>query len=297
MPVLRRSLRGLVRNPGLHALTLATVTLIFLVVATLGLIYANLDEIITNWQAQFRMSVALSTTPSTARVGALRAELLRLPGVAGAEFVDSEAALDALAGHLGQSAEANPSQAKLVELLGANPLPATFRLRVSPEAQEPTALKTLAGRAGSLPGVAAVRYGDAWAGRFYSFFRLFKLVAAATCGLLFLTAAFIISAQMRLALSLRRDEIALLRLLGAGGVFIKTPYVIEGALLGSGGAAVASLVSFALYRLFAAQAGTDLESLLSATHFLPPAVIGGLVGFGAVLGILGSLISLRGLSA
>jgi len=297
MRLLRRTLRGLAGSRGLHLLTLSTVCLSFLVVGTLALIYLNLERAMASWQSQFRVVVVLR--PGVGDEGAyeLRGVLAGLPGVAGAEYVDSGAALDALSERLGHmDGRQGPGRARLLELLSDNPLPSTFRLRVRPDSLTPQALRALAGRAQRLPGVAEVRYGEAWVARFYSFFRLFKYVATISCGLLFVTATFIISAQIRLVLALRRDEIGLLRLLGAGDFYLGAPYVVEGALIGMGGAALAAAALLGLYRLLVVQAGTEIEPLLSASSFLPPTAILALVGFGAAVGVLGSLVSLRRLA-
>jgi cell division transport system permease protein len=295
MRLLRRALRGLVGHARLHLLTLATVALTFLVVATLALIHFNLNRGIAAWQSQFRMVVVLRPALHSERVFYLQRELESLPGVAGAEFVDSAAALEALEERLSRAGE-GPGRGRVLELLTDNPLPSSFRLRVRQESLSPSALKALAGRAEALEGVAEVRYGDAWVSRFYSFFRLFNLVAAATSGLLFVTAAFIISSQIRLVLALRRNELDVLRLLGASGVYIGGPYLLEGVLVGAGGAALALALLLALSRLFVARAGTEVESLLTGVCFLPPSAILALIGFGAAVGLLGSLVSVRRLS-
>ncbi len=296
MFALRRALRGLARHPGLHAATVATAALTLLVVGSLALIYYNLEEVVSDWQAQFRMVAVLRPNLAPGEAADLERALLVLPGVAGAEHVDSRAALEALAQRLNAGsgpADAAAGRARLVELLSGNPLPSSFRLRVAPLYQTPGALRLLARQAGSFAAVAEVRYGEAWAARFYSFFRLFKLVAAATCGLLFVSATFIISGQIRMALSLRQGEIDLLRLLGAGEARVMAPYLLEGALLGAAGAALSLAVLLGLFRLLAWQAGTEVESLLAGTRFLPPAAALGLVAFGAAVGLLGSLVSMR----
>lgn len=292
MRVLRRTLRGLTTSPGPPLLSLLSVALIFLVVGALALIYLNLDRAFASWQAQFRMVVALRPALSRERLICLERELAALPGAAGAEYVDSTAALEALEARLGTAGRGT----RALEILADNPLPATFRLAVKPAHLAPERLKALARRAEGLEGVAEVRWPQEWASRFWSFFRLFKLVALVTCGLLFVTTAFIISSQIRLSLALRRREIGLLRLLGATSVHVGAPYVLEGALVGLAGAALAVGGLFVLFRLLVARAGTELDSLLSGVSFLPLEAGAALIGFGAAVGVLGSLVSLRRLS-
>ncbi|MFH0809695.1 MAG: permease-like cell division protein FtsX [Pseudomonadota bacterium] len=297
MRLLNRALRGLVRNAGLQALTAATVALIFLVVAALALIHQNLDQVIVNWKRQFRMIVVVEHGVPTDDLTTLQKELAALPGVECLEYIDSDAAMQSLADRLKASrTESGSNQERILDLLTRNPLPPSFRLQISPESQEPATLRLLARQAGALSGVAEVRYGDAWVSRFHSFFLLFKLVALMTCSLLFVATAFIISTQFNLALWIRRDEIDLMKLLGADEAFIKAPYLIEGALIGAAGAAVAVIILSGLYGLFLSQAGTEIESLLSEVHFLSARVAFGLIGLAVVLGTVGSLVSIRRLS-
>jgi cell division transport system permease protein len=84
-------------------------------------------------------------------------------------------------------------------------------------------------------------------------------------------------------------------MVGATALFIKLPYLIEGALQGLCGGILALLVSFAAFRLLLRE---SLGSLLLLTgidtiHFLPPVWQLLLVAGGALIGLLGSLLALR----
>jgi cell division transport system permease protein len=138
-----------------------------------------------------------------------------------------------------------------------------------------------------------VRYGERWAARFHSFFRLFKLIAAGLSALLFLSSAFIISNQVRLAVALRRERIELLRMLGAGTTYLAAPYLLEGVLLGLAGSGAALAAVFGLYRLTLAQAPAEVAAVIAGTSFLPPEAMWVFLLAGASAGLLGSLVSLR----
>jgi cell division transport system permease protein len=105
----------------------------------------------------------------------------------------------------------------------------------------------------------------------------------------------IVTNTIKLTLYARQDELEAMTLVGATALFIKLPYLIEGALQGLCGGVVALLASFIAFRVLLRE---SLGSLLLLTgvdtiHFLPPLWQGLLVAAGAVVGLLGSLLALR----
>ena len=105
----------------------------------------------------------------------------------------------------------------------------------------------------------------------------------------------IIANTIRLTLFTRRDEIAILRLIGATTSFIRIPYLLEGAVLGALGSALSLVMLKVMYELFRQQMRTtgrfaELENLMA---FLPPSVCLALVAVGMGLGVAGSFVSMR----
>ena len=105
----------------------------------------------------------------------------------------------------------------------------------------------------------------------------------------------IIANTIRLTLFARREEIAILRLIGATKAFIRIPYLLEGAVLGGLGSAVSLFMIKALYELFRHQMQTTgrLRGLEQLTTFFPLSMCLLLVAVGVVLGFAGSFVSLR----
>ena len=105
----------------------------------------------------------------------------------------------------------------------------------------------------------------------------------------------IIANTIRLTLFARRDEIAILRLIGATTSFIRIPYLLEGAVLGGLGSILSLFMLKFLYELFRQQMRTTgrLSGLDNLVAFFPLSLCLALVAVGMALGCAGSFVSLR----
>ena len=126
-------------------------------------------------------------------------------------------------------------------LLGANPLPASFR--VTPE--DPDRLKAIVGRAGrrgasraSLGAIDEVRNREEDTNKILSATGLVKALTAGLAALLVFASIALIANTIRLSVFARRREVEVMKLVGATNWFIRWPFVIEGVIVGFfGGAA------------------------------------------------------------
>src|SRR5262249_48927816 len=122
--------------------------------------------------------------------------------------------------------------------------PASFELRLRPEKGSPAQVATLADSLTSIPGVQEVRFDALWLRKVRAILRA-AWVGGAVIGIVLLGAAVLtISAVIRMGVYERRDEIEILRLVGANPGFIRAPLLVEGALQGFlGGVAALLLIS------------------------------------------------------
>jgi cell division transport system permease protein len=118
---------------------------------------------------------------------------------------------------------------------------------------------------------------------------LIRRIGAMTAGILgggfALVAALIIGTAIRIAIFARRDEILIMRLVGATNGFIRRPFLLEGALTGLAGGVLALLLTLAAHGV--------VSSLLFEIDWIPVAwgVIGVLAG--GALGTVASLLAVR----
>ena len=117
--------------------------------------------------------------------------------------------------------------------------------------------------------------------------------------ILFIVAVFIMSNTIKLTTFGRREEIAIMKMVGATNSFIRTPFVIEGLTLGVLGAAIAFGLQWGIYTLITEKImGTiagKFINVLTVMPFTDLALDVGLVflGVGVVVGAFGGAIAIR----
>lgn len=252
------------------------------------LLYVNLRAAAGWLQEDIKIMVYLDDRISTEATGEVELQLRGDRAVASALFISKEKAL-------GEFKAQFPSESHLLDGLGQNPLPASFVVTLSPTFRSPDAVKRWAERVGKIAGIAKVDYNQDWIDALAMVIHAIELIAIGIGLVLSAAAVTIIANTIRLTLFARRDEIAILRLIGATTSFIRIPYLLEGALLGALGSALSLAMLKVLYELFRQQmrATGRLAGLDTMVAFFPIPVCLALVAVGMGLGIAGSFVSLR----
>ena len=144
-----------------------------------------------------------------------------------------------------------------------------------------------------LPGVERVRYSREWVERLTLFVSYLELGAVIIGLILCLASVTIISNTVRLSFYIRREEIEILRLIGATGTFIAIPYVIEGAILGIVGGGLSVGLLRGMYEVLRQKIeGLGLiGGFPSVLEFFPLQTSLTLVIAGMVLGCTASILS------
>ncbi|MCZ6799810.1 MAG: ABC transporter permease [Nitrospirae bacterium] len=250
------------------------------------LLYFNLKSVTGSLQDEIEVMVYLHNEVSREQRLALQRNLEQREGVANLEFVSQQQALEDFHRQF-------PDESSLLEGLGENPLPASFVLRIAPAFHATDSLGVLVDQVKEVPGVEHVRYSREWVETLSILVRYIELGAVMVGGMLALATVTIFVNTIRLSLYARKEEIEILRLIGATGTFIATPYLLEGAILGGlgGGLSIMLLKSgFEFFRLEVDASGW-FQGLQSALQFFPFHISLFLVIGGMVLGSMSSLLS------
>ena len=147
-----------------------------------------------------------------------------------------------------------------------------------------------------IPGIVKIRADEAVSNGFITVRNIASVISAALIAILLVVSVFIISNTIKLTTFDRRDEIAIMKMVGATNGFIRWPFVFEGLLIGLCGAIVAFFLQWLLYAGVAQGiANSDTLQLLKVVAFqkiwLPVAVVFG--GVGILVGVGGSLTAIR----
>lgn len=146
------------------------------------------------------------------------------------------------------------------------------------------------------PGIVKVRADETISNGFLTVRNVASLISIALIAVLLVISVFIISNTIKLTTFDRRDEIAIMKMVGATDGFIRWPFVYEGLLIGLMGAVIAFGLQWLLYEAISKGiAGSDTLQLLRVVSFRkiwgPVAGVFGLVGI--LVGVGGSLTAIR----
>ena len=269
----------------------SAILLIALSLAALGgfwLLSLNLGRAIAQWRDRLRVVVYLREEPAAGRVEDLLARIDAVGGIQRMRYVSKQDALEALKESLG-------AQADVADQLPRNPLPASVELTPEPEYATPEGTAELVARLMALPEVDDVQGGAQWVEGLAHFQRLFQVVGLGVGAVLALAAILTVTTATTLVLHLRRDEMEIMRLVGATETVIRLPRFLQGLAQGL----MAGTLALALLEAVFALAAPRLDPLLSLTLGLSRAVFLTvpqmliLIGGGALLGALGGLMAPR----
>ena len=157
-------------------------------------------------------------------------------------------------------------------------------------------IEETAGQIEDLPGVVKVRAEYELAEGFSTLQEVLHMVSAAVIAVLLIVSLLIISNTVKLAMYDRKNEIAIMKMVGATNGFIRLPFVVEGFTLGMVGAALAFAMEWGLYDALVEEIATvdslKLFNFVPFEHVLIP-MIGTFAFAGLFVGIVGSWTSIR----
>jgi cell division transport system permease protein len=284
----RRALRNMRQSPMLCGAAVGTVAVALTILAFFAIVVLNVQKLTRHWSEDVQVVAFIDTVPEERLLRQWTADIRGLPEVEKVEFVSSAEALKRFKKRLADDAD-------LLEGVDLDILPASLEITLNEDSRNRVAVSTLVSRLRQNTGLSDLRYGQEWLERFEAFVSLLRLAGAILGGFLLFAALFIVANTIKLTLYARRDELEIMALVGATPMFIKSPFLLEGALQGALGGGLAVAGAYALFQLFLRQ---GLDSLLLASGvervtFLPMSWQLLLIAAGVLLGLTGSLLSLR----
>ncbi len=284
--VVLSGLRSWSRDVRLTAPALGTMSLLLLLCGTLATIGISAEQVAAQQSADasvVRVYLAQDATPDA--VAALKAQLLADPRVASVTEVSPEQAL--------AEAQSRPGLDNLASLSSTNPFPASLDVHV----RLVTKVGAVAASVSDNPAVDPT-YPTSYDSGTYSRLRQVALIAGGiVLGLLLLFALIayaVIANSMRGIAAARRDEVAVIRLLGARGWMLRGPFVVEGLMIGGLAGALAAAAVAGAYLLV-----TRFESAIFA-QVLPGVgptavqyVLAAVMAAGLVLGATTAMLGFR----
>ena len=148
----------------------------------------------------------------------------------------------------------------------------------------------------NVPGIARVRAHQEYADTFVKIRNIVSGVALVLMAILVFVSMFIMSNTIKLATFSRREEIAIMKMVGASNGFIRLPFVVEGLVLGLLGGGLGFLAQWGLYDLVTKSLMESLTGdILEAVPFLSiaPMILVVYLGIGVVIGVFGGVNAIK----
>lgn len=284
----QRAIRAGKADIRLHVLSVFSLAVAFVCLASALLIVVNLQAVQNRWSRAGHVSIYLRDGASDDEVLSLQSALDQTPGVVDARFVSPA---EARKQFLGDGVEGSLAS------LPIEAFPASIELKLAddlaPEAQAGMVSKLLA-----LPQVDSVETYERWTDRLASLVSGGVAASGVLAIVVFGAVVAVVASTMRLAMQRRQIEIEVLKLVGATDQFVRRPFILEGAMQGALGSLGAIALLGLLFLMVRDRFDASLAALLGIKPvFLPLPVVLGMVGIGAILGALASFAGVRKLSA
>ena len=288
-----RGLRGMGQSPLVQLLAVGTMAVCMLLLGTTTLILQNAQRVAHDLGVDTPVTVYMQTGADAMAIAQLRNRIAELPEVAAVEHVTPEAALARLEDGLGHgdsiAAVGEAERADLLAGIDASNLPDSLEIALVPGV-DPGFADALATRIGGMSGVDEVSALGPWVQEVERMLQTLRWLAFGVAALVSLACLAIVWNTIRLGVFARRAEIDILRLVGGTSRFVRGPFVVEGVVQGVLGTALAIAglwLGFELIRPFL-ERGMALMFAAGSLRFFSLIELGVALGFGAVLGLIGS---------
>lgn len=268
---------------------LMTIAAVLTVVITLylcgifGILVMNIDENASMMEDSVEIKAFISEDLTQDEMDALSEEVKGLDGVAEVEYVSKAEGLESMSEEFGDSVD-------ILAAVETNPLPNSYTI----SAKTPEAVLGIVEKLQGISEIDEVRYGQGTVENLFLLMKWLRIMGVAIMILLGLCAVVLISMNIRLSVTARKEEIQVMKYVGASNSFIIWPFILEGILLGLLGSILAIILVLCSYN---GVLGKIVDTLQFMT-FLQLGSVAGLVIFwmllfGILLGALGSAIAVR----
>ena len=255
-----------------------------LIMGTFTLVAVNANEMLREMEEQNQVLAFVDETYSEDDARALETALLSVENVQSVTFISNS-----------EAAEAFRNRYEGDELFQGIP-DDNFRHRFAIDLKDIGYMSETKVDLEALEGVADVSAYEDEAKGFVTIRNVASIVCAIMIAILFVVSVFIIANTIKLTTFDRRDEIAIMKMVGATNGFIRWPFVYEGFLLGLFSAAIGFLLQWGLYEMVAKSVATnDTLNLITVLPFeqMWQWVAAVFLGAGMLIGVGGSLAAIR----
>ena len=284
---IRDAFKSVIRNFSLSLASISciTITLIIVAIAIMASInVANFTELI---EKDMTIVAFVDNEANDEDLKSIKSSIEKLQNIQSIEFISKE--------EVGENIK---QESEVFEVVlnefekGESPLKDTYQIKV----KNIENIKKTANEIKEIEKVSVVRYGEGMVEKLVSAFDSIKKVTYGVVIALIIVTVFLIINTIKLTISARKREIGIMRLVGASNFTIKTPFIIEGMLLGVLGSIVPVIFTtygyLAFYRHFDGYLYSQLIQLIKPEPFIYTTSLIVII-IGIIVGMIGSASAVK----
>ncbi|MDQ3940820.1 MAG: permease-like cell division protein FtsX [Actinomycetota bacterium] len=282
---LSETITNLRRNFLMTIAAISTVAISLLLLGGVQILGMIVNNVTLDWEAKVEVSAYLLDGITEEEIAALREEISGYAEVEDVFYVSKQQAFE-------DFKKIYEDQPEFWQNLPEDALPASFRIKLT----DANYAQTVAARIEGAPGVDEVRDGGEFIRRLLQVNSLLRTITFVMSLILMGAAAALIANTIRVAIYARRDEIGIMKLVGATNWFIRIPFMLEGVFAALVGALISGGIVLAANALLFSRIGDTLHFLGQALSFSGGeigTVLLVLIGVGSLVGLVGSTLALR----
>ena len=282
--LLKEGVRGIFLHGFMSFAAVCVTVACLIIIGSFSMLLYNLNIMVAEVEQDAEILVYIDENYTEAEAKSVGSKINMIENVHQATFVSRQQALEEFVAKQGNEAAFQGIQADVL------------RDRFIVTLEDNNRMKETVPMIEAVSGVDEVNAPYRVAEAFATVQHILRIVSAAVIILLLVVSLLIISNTVKLAMFDRRDEIAIMKMVGATNAFIRFPFVVEGFLLGMFGAAMAFFLEWGLYNALVSWIGkVDALNLLQFVPFaeLLWPMMGTFGAAGLFLGIFGSFTSIR----
>ncbi|MDP2317259.1 MAG: permease-like cell division protein FtsX [Pseudomonadota bacterium] len=275
-----RTVRAVREHTYLAVVSTGVITAALVLVGMFAMVTTNVRLVLGSWERDVHVSAYLRPGGSADAHTAVMQMLQSRPEVAAVKYV-SEAEARAW------MVERTPELAPVLDELGGDALPASLEITLRDGHTTPEALAAFVGSIREVGSFDDVDYGQEWVTRVDTFLSVLSALGVALGSFIGIAALFLVANTIHLVVYARRDELEIMRLVGATDRYILAPFVLEGAAQGAAAATLANALLWAAHRGLLSRLQEVLALALGGEglRYLPWWGVGAMYAAGMVLGV------------
>ena len=282
--LLKEGFRGVFSHGFRSFASVTVIAACLIIMGSFGLVAVNVDNLIGDMEEDSQILAFVDETLSEEDARSIEGALLSISNIRSVEFVSRETAMENYKASYGDSS--------VFENLDAS----VFRNRYVIHLKDITLMKQTKSVIESVNGIADVNAPVTIAEGFIAVRNVVSVITAILIIILLVVSVFMMSNTIKLATYTRRDEIAVMKMVGASNAFIRTPFVVEGLILGLLGAGIGFLLQWAVYDFIADKVSASIAASLItvmpfATIMTPLLIV--FLAIGVLVGAFGGAMAIR----